>query len=81
MLLTYSLAIFASDRLNNSESVAIIGTFLPLIMIINNPVVCRCGLTIEQLTTTIGIHPTCSEELVKLHITKRSGLDPTVTAC
>ncbi|EDL77944.1 thioredoxin reductase 2, isoform CRA_b [Rattus norvegicus] len=30
---------------------------------------------------TVGIHPTCSEEVVKLHISKRSGLDPTVTGC
>lgn len=41
----------------------------------------RCGLTKKQLDTTTGIHPTNAEEIVKLHITKRSGLDPTVTGC
>lgn len=49
-----------------------------------NPVVilfARCGLTKQKLTSTVGIHPTCAEEVVKLHITKRSGIDPTVTGC
>lgn len=41
----------------------------------------RCGLTYESLSSTVGIHPTCAEEIVKMHITKRSGLDPTVTGC
>uniref|UniRef100_A0A671NQY2 Thioredoxin reductase 2, tandem duplicate 1 n=1 Tax=Sinocyclocheilus anshuiensis TaxID=1608454 RepID=A0A671NQY2_9TELE len=41
----------------------------------------RCGLTFEHLRNTVGIHPTCAEELVKLNITKRSGLDATVTGC
>ena len=41
----------------------------------------RCGLTYDVLSSTVGIHPTCAEEIVKLHITKRSGLDPTVTGC
>ncbi|CAK8676960.1 thioredoxin reductase 2, mitochondrial-like [Clavelina lepadiformis] len=41
----------------------------------------KCGLTYAQLSGTTGIHPTCAEEIVKLHITKRSGLDPTVTGC
>ena len=40
-----------------------------------------CGLTYHQLSTTIGIHPTSAEEIVKLNITKRSGDDPTVTGC
>ena len=35
----------------------------------------------DTLQSTVGIHPTVAEELVKLHITKRSGADPTVTAC
>ncbi|KTF91690.1 hypothetical protein cypCar_00040825 [Cyprinus carpio] len=30
---------------------------------------------------TVRTHPTCAEELVKLNITKRSGLDATVTGC
>eukprot|EP00795_Rhopilema_esculentum_P008424 gene8424-14405_t len=39
------------------------------------------GLTYKQLSTTVGIHPTSAEELVKLNISKRSGLDPHVTGC
>ncbi|NXY22501.1 TRXR2 reductase, partial [Atrichornis clamosus] len=41
----------------------------------------KCGATYPQLMKTIGIHPTCAEEVTKLHITKRSGLDATVTGC
>ncbi|XP_071504045.1 thioredoxin reductase 2, mitochondrial-like [Diadema antillarum] len=41
----------------------------------------RMGATYQQLSSTVGIHPTTAEEVVKLHITKRSGLDPTVTGC
>ncbi|KGL72421.1 hypothetical protein N309_13733, partial [Tinamus guttatus] len=41
----------------------------------------KCGATYRQLMKTIGIHPTCAEEITKLHITKRSGLDATVTGC
>lgn len=41
----------------------------------------RCGLTYKSLSSTVGIHPTCAEEVVKMHITKRSGDDPTVTGC
>ncbi|KAL4636054.1 thioredoxin reductase 2, mitochondrial, partial [Arapaima gigas] len=41
----------------------------------------QCGATYSHLLATVGIHPTCAEELTKLHITKRSGLDPTVTGC
>ncbi|KAM9330863.1 thioredoxin reductase 2, mitochondrial [Gastrophryne carolinensis] len=41
----------------------------------------KCGATYHQLMQTVGIHPTCAEEVTKLHITKRSGLDPTVTGC
>ncbi|CAH1801109.1 unnamed protein product, partial [Owenia fusiformis] len=41
----------------------------------------RCGATRKQITDTVGIHPTTAEEIVKLNITKRSGLDPTVTGC
>ncbi|XP_069134970.1 thioredoxin reductase 2, mitochondrial-like isoform X2 [Argopecten irradians] len=40
-----------------------------------------CGATWRQLSSSIGIHPTTAEELVKIHITKRSGKDPTVTGC
>lgn len=31
------------------------------------------GLTFPKLTDTVGIHPTCSEELVTMAVTKRSG--------
>ncbi|KAJ6656519.1 hypothetical protein lerEdw1_003644 [Lerista edwardsae] len=41
----------------------------------------KCGATYSQMMKTVGIHPSCAEEVVKLHITKRSGLDPTVTGC
>ncbi|KAM7416133.1 hypothetical protein PAMA_018281 [Pampus argenteus] len=41
----------------------------------------QCGATYSHLLKTIGIHPTCAEELIKLNITKRSGLDATVTGC
>ncbi|EPY90145.1 thioredoxin reductase 2, mitochondrial precursor [Camelus ferus] len=38
----------------------------------------KCGASYEQVMRTVGIHPTCAEEVVKLRISKRSGLDPTV---
>lgn len=41
----------------------------------------RCGASYAQVMRTLGIHPTCAEEVAKLRITKRSGLDPTVTGC
>uniref|UniRef100_A0A8C3NEQ1 thioredoxin-disulfide reductase (NADPH) n=1 Tax=Geospiza parvula TaxID=87175 RepID=A0A8C3NEQ1_GEOPR len=41
----------------------------------------KCGATYAQMMKTVGIHPTCAEEVTKLHITKRSGLDATVTGC
>eukprot|EP00064_Thunnus_orientalis_P007354 superscaffoldBa00000810_g7374 len=41
----------------------------------------QCGATYSHLLKTVGIHPTCAEELIKINITKRSGLDPTVTGC
>ncbi|XP_072809315.1 thioredoxin reductase 2, mitochondrial isoform X2 [Vicugna pacos] len=41
----------------------------------------KCGASYEQVMRTVGIHPTCAEEVVKLRISKRSGLDPTVTGC
>jgi len=41
----------------------------------------KCGVTTEQLFSTVGLHPTCSEQIVKLTITKRN--DPThkTTGC
>ena len=41
----------------------------------------RLGMTYAGLASTIGIHPTSAEEVVKLHITRASGKDPMVTAC
>ncbi|KRZ96424.1 Thioredoxin reductase 2, mitochondrial [Trichinella sp. T8] len=41
----------------------------------------KCKLTIPQLLNSVGIHPTCAEEFVKLNITKRSGKDAVVTGC
>ncbi|KRX95068.1 Thioredoxin reductase 2, mitochondrial, partial [Trichinella pseudospiralis] len=41
----------------------------------------RCKLTIQELINSVGIHPTCAEEFVKLNITKRSGKDAIVTGC
>ncbi|XP_076125931.1 thioredoxin reductase 2, tandem duplicate 2 [Alosa pseudoharengus] len=41
----------------------------------------QCGATYTHLVNTVGIHPTCAEELTKLNVTKRSGLDATVTGC
>uniref|UniRef100_A0A3Q1B6C0 Thioredoxin-disulfide reductase n=1 Tax=Amphiprion ocellaris TaxID=80972 RepID=A0A3Q1B6C0_AMPOC len=41
----------------------------------------QCGATYSHLLQTVGIHPTCAEEVVKVSITKRSGLDATVTGC
>nr|XP_057926291.1 thioredoxin reductase 2, tandem duplicate 2 isoform X2 [Doryrhamphus excisus] len=41
----------------------------------------QCGATYSHLLETVGIHPTTAEELVKVNITKRSGLDATVTGC
>ena len=43
--------------------------------------VSRWGATYRQLVETVGIHPTCAEELTKLNISKRSGLEATVTGC
>eukprot|EP01135_Chromosphaera_perkinsii_P006290 Nk52_evm19s485 gene=Nk52_evmTU19s485 len=41
----------------------------------------RRGCSREDIIDTIGIHPTTAEEIVKVHITKRSGVDPTVSGC
>jgi pyruvate/2-oxoglutarate dehydrogenase complex dihydrolipoamide dehydrogenase (E3) component len=39
------------------------------------------GLTFKQLTETVGIHPTSSEELVTLSVTKSSGNDAAAGGC
>ncbi|XP_061672526.1 thioredoxin reductase 2, tandem duplicate 2 isoform X2 [Syngnathoides biaculeatus] len=41
----------------------------------------QCGATYSHLLRTVGIHPTSAEELTKVNITKRSGLNATVTGC
>ncbi|TKC45421.1 hypothetical protein EI555_011713, partial [Monodon monoceros] len=41
----------------------------------------KCGASYQHVMRTVGIHPTCAEEVAKLRISKRSGLDPTVTGC
>ncbi|XP_055503925.1 thioredoxin reductase 1, cytoplasmic-like [Leucoraja erinacea] len=35
----------------------------------------KCGMTKEQLSSVIGIHPTCAEVFTTMDITKRSGVD------
>eukprot|EP00731_Ephydatia_muelleri_P011899 Em0006g793a len=39
------------------------------------------GMSRMDLELAVGIHPTCAEEVLKLHTTKRSGKDPAITAC
>jgi hypothetical protein len=39
------------------------------------------GLTYRQLVETVGIHPTSSEEIVNLSITKSSGEDAAAGGC
>ena len=41
----------------------------------------RTGVTYKQLTETVGIHPTSSEEIVTLSITKSSGEDAAAGGC
>ncbi|CAB9504796.1 Glutathione reductase, chloroplastic (Fragment) [Seminavis robusta] len=41
----------------------------------------KCGLTFEKLSNTVGIHPTSSEELVTLSVTKASGEDAAAGGC
>ena len=39
------------------------------------------GLTYKKLMDTVGIHPTCSEEIVGLSVTKSSGHDAAAAGC
>uniref|UniRef100_A0A4W4EAA8 thioredoxin-disulfide reductase (NADPH) n=1 Tax=Electrophorus electricus TaxID=8005 RepID=A0A4W4EAA8_ELEEL len=41
----------------------------------------KCGITKEQLDTTIGIHPTCAEIFTTMEVTKSSGGDITQAGC
>jgi len=39
------------------------------------------GATKDDFLNTVGIHPSVSEEVVTVRITKSSGLDPKKTGC
>ncbi|XP_033018484.1 thioredoxin reductase 1, cytoplasmic, partial [Lacerta agilis] len=41
----------------------------------------KCGITKDQLDSTIGIHPVCAEIFTTLSVTKRSGGDITQSGC
>jgi len=41
----------------------------------------KCNATKELFNSTVGIHPTCSEEFTSVSISKRSGVDPKKTGC
>ncbi|XP_038010636.1 thioredoxin reductase 1, cytoplasmic isoform X2 [Motacilla alba alba] len=41
----------------------------------------KCGLTKEQLDSTVGIHPVCAEVFTTLSVTKRSGENTAVSGC
>ncbi|KAK2576250.1 hypothetical protein KPH14_005617 [Odynerus spinipes] len=41
----------------------------------------KSNLTFPILKSTVGIHPTTAEEFTRIHITKRSGLDPKPQSC
>ena len=41
----------------------------------------KSKLTLPVLQDTVGIHPTTAEELTRINITKRSGLDPKPQSC
>lgn len=41
----------------------------------------KCGLTKQQLDSTIGIHPVCAEVFTTLSVTKRSGGDILQAGC
>lgn len=41
----------------------------------------KAGITKSVLDMTVGIHPTCSEELTKVSVTKRSGQNAAKTGC
>ncbi|KAK3574860.1 hypothetical protein QTP86_018324 [Hemibagrus guttatus] len=41
----------------------------------------KCGVTKEQLDSTIGIHPTCAEIFTTMEVTKRSGGDIKQAGC
>lgn len=41
----------------------------------------KLGITKADLDATVGIHPTCAEVATTLHVTRRSGQDPSKSSC
>ena len=41
----------------------------------------RLGVTKAQLDSTVGIHPTCGEELTTMRVTRRSGENVAKKGC
>ncbi|CAH0551382.1 unnamed protein product [Brassicogethes aeneus] len=41
----------------------------------------KCGLTMDILSDTVGIHPTVAEEFTRVNITKRSGFSCVPSSC
>lgn len=41
----------------------------------------KCGMTKEQMDSTVGIHPTAAEDCLGLHLTKEDNPDATKTGC
>ncbi|CAH1371069.1 hypothetical protein MTP99_012558 [Tenebrio molitor] len=41
----------------------------------------KCNLTVNNLKSTVGIHPALAEEFTRINITKRSGKDPFPASC
>lgn len=41
----------------------------------------KCGATKEDFDNTVGIHPTCAEDITLLEITKSSGAEATKSGC
>lgn len=64
----------------NSEPTSI-SPFLILNHLQGYGVSMKNGLTYRQLVETVGIHPTSSEEIVNLSITKSSGEDAAAGGC
>jgi len=41
----------------------------------------KCGMTKDQMDSVIGIHPTCAEDCIGLHLTKEENPDAEKTGC
>lgn len=74
---------FSSVSFGRAESPGLLKWTLDLVIAPCNQVLAhrRCGITMEQLMNTVGIHPTVAEEFTRLNITKRSGKDPNPASC